>query len=182
MNPSTSRLQIAARIHHLLLRDLGQGIDIDQMLRLERYARDVLLVCDALRAQGLHELSARYREAEHEDELRKVGYSKERRVDPQIIVGLLVSVKASLAAETGWAHFLYVPNGDNIPFWVEMGAYTAIASGTLFGGWRIVHTMGSRITKLRPVGGSAAETAGALTILLAFWFVNSLLAPRAASA
>ena len=87
-----------------------------------------------------------------------------------IIVGLLVSVNSSLAGETGWAHFLYVPNGDHIPCWVEMGAYTAIASGTLFGGWRIVHTMGSRITKLRPVGGSAAETAGAFAILLATKF------------
>ena len=87
-----------------------------------------------------------------------------------IIVGLLVSVNASLAGETGWAHYLYVPNSDHIPLWVEMGAYTAIASGTLFGGWRIVHTMGSRITKLRPVGGSAAETAGAFAILLATRF------------
>ncbi|MCC6931355.1 MAG: inorganic phosphate transporter [Gemmatimonadaceae bacterium] len=87
-----------------------------------------------------------------------------------IIVGLLASVNMSLAGETGWAHFLYVPNSDHIPLWVEMGAYTAIASGTLFGGWRIVHTMGSRITKLRPVGGSAAETAGAFAILLATRF------------
>ena len=42
-----------------------------------------------------------------------------------------------------------------------------ISLGTLFGGWRIVHTMGSRITKLRPIGGFAAETGGALAILLA---------------
>jgi PiT family inorganic phosphate transporter len=51
-----------------------------------------------------------------------------------------------------------------------MGAYTAIALGTLFGGWRIVHTMGSRITKLRPVGGCAAETGGAIAILIATRF------------
>jgi PiT family inorganic phosphate transporter len=48
-----------------------------------------------------------------------------------------------------------------------MGAYTAISLGTLFGGWRIVHTMGSRITKLRPVSGFCAETGGALAITLA---------------
>jgi PiT family inorganic phosphate transporter len=54
--------------------------------------------------------------------------------------------------------------------WVEMGAYTAIALGTLFGGWRIVLTMGTRITKLRPVGGFCAETAGALSIFLATSF------------
>jgi hypothetical protein len=51
-----------------------------------------------------------------------------------------------------------------------MGAYTAIALGTLLGGWRIVHTMGSRITKLRPVGGCAAETGGAIAILIATRF------------
>lgn len=87
-----------------------------------------------------------------------------------IIVGLLVSANATFAAETGWLRHLYLPDGDHVPFWVEMGAYSAIAAGTLFGGWRIVHTMGSRITRLRPVGGSAAETAGAFTILLATKF------------
>ena len=87
-----------------------------------------------------------------------------------IIVGLLVASQATFAAATDWTHALYVPNADNVPLWVEMGAYTAIALGTLFGGWRIVHTMGSRITKLRPVGGCAAETAGAFTILLATRF------------
>jgi PiT family inorganic phosphate transporter len=61
-------------------------------------------------------------------------------------------------------------SADTIPYWVEIGAYTAIALGTLFGGWRIVHTMGSRITKLRPVGGFCAETAGAISILIATRF------------
>lgn len=87
-----------------------------------------------------------------------------------IIVGLLVSSSAAFAGETGWLRHLYLPDGDHVPLWVEMGAYSAIALGTLFGGWRIVHTMGSRITRLRPVGGSAAETAGAFTILLATMF------------
>jgi PiT family inorganic phosphate transporter len=87
-----------------------------------------------------------------------------------IIVGLLVSAQGAFAAETGWMHHLYLPTADRIPLWVEMGAYTAIALGTLFGGWRIVHTMGSRITKLRPVGGCAAETGGAMAILLATRF------------
>jgi inorganic phosphate transporter, PiT family len=54
-----------------------------------------------------------------------------------------------------------------IPFWVEMAAYTAISLGTLSGGWRIIHTMGSKITKLQPVGGFAAETAGAVSIFTA---------------
>src|SRR5712691_282496 len=51
-----------------------------------------------------------------------------------------------------------------IPFWVVLMAHAAIALGTLTGGWRIVHTMGSKITKLKPVGGFAAETAGAITL------------------
>ncbi len=54
-----------------------------------------------------------------------------------------------------------------IPFWVELLAYSAIAAGTLSGGWRIIHTMGSKITKLQPVGGFAAETAGAISLFTA---------------
>ncbi|MBI3792438.1 MAG: inorganic phosphate transporter [Gemmatimonadetes bacterium] len=82
-----------------------------------------------------------------------------------IIVGLLVSVSPQFVGETGFAHFLYVPDTKTIPLWVEIAAYTSISLGTLFGGWRIVHTMGSRITRLRPVGGFCAETGGALVIL-----------------
>jgi len=87
-----------------------------------------------------------------------------------IIVGLLVSAQAYFAGQTGWLRHLYLRDTNTIPFWVEIGAYTAIALGTLFGGWRIVHTMGSRITKLRPVGGFCAETAGAISILIATRF------------
>jgi PiT family inorganic phosphate transporter len=54
-----------------------------------------------------------------------------------------------------------------IPFWVVLSAHAAIALGTLSGGWRIVHTMGSKITKLQPFGGFAAETAGAITLFTA---------------
>jgi PiT family inorganic phosphate transporter len=57
-----------------------------------------------------------------------------------------------------------------IPFWVVLLAHAAIALGTLTGGWRIVRTMGTKITKLRPVGGFSAETAGAVTILTAAHF------------
>jgi len=52
-----------------------------------------------------------------------------------------------------------------VPFWVIMAAHAAIGLGTLSGGWRIVKTMGMRITKLRPVGGFCAETAGAITLI-----------------
>ena len=54
-----------------------------------------------------------------------------------------------------------------IPFWVILAAHAAIALGTLSGGWRIIHTMGSKITKLQPVGGFAAETAGAISLFTA---------------
>ena len=52
-----------------------------------------------------------------------------------------------------------------IPFWVVLICHAAIALGTMAGGWRIVRTMGQKITKLKPVGGFCAETAGAITLL-----------------
>jgi PiT family inorganic phosphate transporter len=58
------------------------------------------------------------------------------------------------------------PN-EHIPYWVVVACYITIALGTAFGGWRIVKTMGQRITKLKPVGGFCAETGGALTLFLA---------------
>ena len=51
-----------------------------------------------------------------------------------------------------------------------MAAYSAISLGTLSGGWRIIHTMGSKITRLQPVGGFAAETAGAVSLFTATAF------------
>ena len=53
------------------------------------------------------------------------------------------------------------------PLWVIVSCYVAIAVGTMFGGWRIVKTMGQKITKLKPVGGFCAETGGAMTLFLA---------------
>lgn len=53
------------------------------------------------------------------------------------------------------------------PWWVILSCYTAIGLGTLFGGWRIVKTMGQKITKLKPVGGFCAETGGAITLFIA---------------
>jgi PiT family inorganic phosphate transporter len=56
---------------------------------------------------------------------------------------------------------------DGVPMWVIVCCYTAISLGTLFGGWRIVKTMGQKITKLKPVGGFCAETGGAFTLFIA---------------
>ncbi len=58
-------------------------------------------------------------------------------------------------------------SSDHLPLWVVVSCYLAIAVGTLFGGWRIVKTMGQRITKLKPVGGFSAEAGGAATLFLA---------------
>jgi PiT family inorganic phosphate transporter len=64
--------------------------------------------------------------------------------------------------------YLQMQNGElPIPFWVIMAAHLAIGLGTLSGGWRIIHTMGSKITKLRPEGGFAAETGAAVAIYVA---------------
>jgi inorganic phosphate transporter, PiT family len=75
-----------------------------------------------------------------------------------IIAGLLYTVPQ-------YRHLVSDPSGKMIiPIWIVLGAYTAIAMGTLSGGWRIIHTMGSKITRLTPPSGFAAETAGALTL------------------
>ena len=60
-----------------------------------------------------------------------------------------------------------VAASDPLPTWVIASCYLAIGMGTLFGGWRIVKTMGQKITKLKPVGGFCAETGGAITLFLA---------------
>ncbi|MDA7417146.1 inorganic phosphate transporter [Xenophilus arseniciresistens] len=62
----------------------------------------------------------------------------------------------------------YSAAGDAAPpTWVVISCYVAIAAGTMFGGWRIVKTMGQKITKLKPVGGFCAETGGAMTLFIA---------------
>ena len=60
-----------------------------------------------------------------------------------------------------------LPKDADVPLWVVLAAHTAIGLGTLSGGWRIVKTMGSKITRLQPVGGMAAETAAAVTLFAA---------------
>jgi PiT family inorganic phosphate transporter len=64
----------------------------------------------------------------------------------------------------------YSTTQSAVPVWVIIACYITIAMGTLFGGWRIVKTMGQRITKLKPVGGFCAETGGAITLFLATAF------------
>jgi PiT family inorganic phosphate transporter len=82
--------------------------------------------------------------------------------DAQKTMGIIVAVLTA----GGVAGLSYGPNGalPPIPLWVVLSAHAAIALGTLSGGWRIVHTMGSKITKLKPIGGFCAETGAALTL------------------
>ena len=79
--------------------------------------------------------------------------------DAQKIIGIIWM----LLIATGYAS----SNDASPPNWTIISCYVAIAMGTMFGGWRIVKTMGQRITKLKPVGGFCAETGGAITLFLA---------------
>ena len=85
-----------------------------------------------------------------------------------IVVGLLFS--AQVAFKDFPLRFLHITTMAVIPLWVILWAHAAIALGTLLGGWRIVKTMGQRITKLRPYGGFCAESAGAISIFIASHF------------
>jgi len=88
--------------------------------------------------------------------------------DAQKTMGVIASVLFTVPV---YRHLVTDASGHlTIPFWIVLMAHTAIALGTLSGGWRIVHTMGSKITKLKPMGGFAAETAGAVTIFMASHF------------
>ena len=75
--------------------------------------------------------------------------------DAQKTMGIIAALLFAHGMEQG---------GFHVPFWVVMSCQAAMALGTLFGGWRIVRTMGSRITHLTPMQGVCAETAGALTL------------------
>jgi PiT family inorganic phosphate transporter len=82
--------------------------------------------------------------------------------DAQKTMGIIAGALFTLPA---YRHLVSDTAGHlMIPFWIVLMAHAAISLGTLSGGWRIVHTMGSKITKLQPMGGFAAETAGAVTL------------------
>ena len=81
--------------------------------------------------------------------------------DAQKTIGIITPLLFSI----GYFGTTVDPNNLPVPIWVILAAYSAIALGTLTGGWRIVKTMGYNITRLRPVDGFAAETAGAATII-----------------
>jgi PiT family inorganic phosphate transporter len=84
-----------------------------------------------------------------------------------IIAGLLVANRKLFADGASPLHFMYLPDLKEVPIWIILSAHAAIGLGTLTGGWRIVRTMGTRITKLKPFSGFCAETGGAATVMLA---------------
>jgi PiT family inorganic phosphate transporter len=85
-----------------------------------------------------------------------------------IIVGLLVAEQARFA--TFPVQALHLTTLQEIPFWVVVACGAAMGLGTVSGGWRIVKTMGQRITRLKPFGGFCAETAGAITLFVSSHF------------
>jgi PiT family inorganic phosphate transporter len=83
--------------------------------------------------------------------------------DAQKTMGIIVMALVSTGVLAGGTK----DHPPGIPFWVVVACHTAMGLGTLTGGWRIVRTMGMKITKLQPVGGFCAETAGAMTLFMA---------------
>jgi PiT family inorganic phosphate transporter len=92
--------------------------------------------------------------------------------DAQKVMGIITATflvffhTADPSQIPNWARITFTENGkiDTIPFWIVIGCHSAIALGTLMGGWRIIKTMGSKITKLTPFEGVAAEGAGAMML------------------
>jgi PiT family inorganic phosphate transporter len=76
--------------------------------------------------------------------------------DAQKTMGIIVAVLIAAGSLS--------PEATTFPFWIVLASYSAMALGTAMGGWRIVRTMGMKLTKLRPVGGFSAEMAGAITL------------------
>jgi PiT family inorganic phosphate transporter len=85
-----------------------------------------------------------------------------------IIMALLISSQALFVNFPIRA--FHITNAEHVPTWVILSAHAAIGLGTMAGGWRIVKTMGQRITKLTPFGGFCAETSGAITLFIASHF------------
>jgi len=88
--------------------------------------------------------------------------------DAQKTAGIIwmLLIAASAAQPAGLPNWMKATS-DHLPHWVVLACYLTIGMGTMFGGWRIVKTMGQKITKLKPVGGFCAETGGAITLFLA---------------
>ena len=88
--------------------------------------------------------------------------------DAQKTAGIIwmLLIAATIANPQVMPHWMQA-HPDHLPSWIVVACYITIGLGTMFGGWRIVKTMGQKITKLKPVGGFCAETGGAMTLFMA---------------
>jgi PiT family inorganic phosphate transporter len=85
--------------------------------------------------------------------------------DAQKTMGIIFALLMSVPALQSWATHDGNPNSTQLAWWIILSCHAAIALGTYLGGWKVMHTLGSRVTKLRPVDGFCAETGGGVTIL-----------------
>ena len=86
--------------------------------------------------------------------------------DSQKVMGIIAAAMIANQSAEGVPHWLQLDHISNIPDWVPISCFTAIAIGTMSGGWKIMKTMGNRITKITPLEGFCAQTAGSLTLFL----------------
>lgn len=85
--------------------------------------------------------------------------------DAQKTMGIIFALLMSVPNLRGWATHGGDPASTQIAWWIILSCHAAIALGTYFGGWKVVHTLGHRVTKLTPLDGFCAETGGGVTIL-----------------
>lgn len=85
--------------------------------------------------------------------------------DAQKTMGIIFALLMSVPALQSWATHDGNPGSTHLAWWIILSCHGAIALGTYLGGWKVVHTLGDRVTKLRPVDGFCAETGGGVTIL-----------------
>ena len=117
-------------------------------------------------ARALVELTAAAAEVRHDESQPAPGEVLAAELDLSSLIGRW---KNTNSATRGISQIVISENEKDfrVPVWVILAAHAAIALGTLSGGWRIVHTMGGRITRLKPRGGFCAETAAAISIFFA---------------
>ena len=85
--------------------------------------------------------------------------------DAQKTMGIIFALLISVPSLQSWATHDGNPASDQLAWWIILSCHAAIALGTCMGGWKIIHTLGNRVTRLRPVDGFCAETGGGVTIL-----------------
>jgi PiT family inorganic phosphate transporter len=90
--------------------------------------------------------------------------------DAQKTMGIIFALLMSVPALQSWATHDGNPESKQLAWWIILSCHAAIALGTYFGGWKVVHTLGNRVTKLKPVDGFCAETGGGVTILALSYF------------